>query len=573
VNGRHPLRHRGAPAATLAALLLAAHTVPAADVPAPPRYNSSDAAKAAEASKPPVQQESQPTPIILQQDEQPMDVAHGQTIFIRDFRLEGADFLEPQALATVLEPYRNRQLTMGEINAAANRVTVFIRKQGYVVARAYVPKQEVHEGVLTISVIAGRYGKFVMKNRSLVRDSVLQGIFDAVKDSSPTVANDDLEWAMLTVNDLPGARMPVVNIERGQEPGTADFVVETPAENRIAAYVMGDNYGSPLTGKNRLSAGMDVNSPAGIGDKLFVNGLTSNAAGLQNGRAGYDFPLSSGGALRGEISVSTTTYVLGDIYSPLDATGQATAAEAMLLLTALRSRSDGIYLSLNFASRRMSDDVDATGTRIDKRARVGFFAVQWEHYGKAFGYDAHTDLSGGMTFGRLSFDDPAQRALNWAGANTDGDYSKANAGLNSVLAFDSRWSLGGSLRLQKSLGKNLDGSEQLSISGASAIKSYPDGVIGDNGYLLNAELKYSLFPGRAVEQSLSLFADYGAVSPQNGSYTTIGRVAISDVGLGYSLSHRYFFGQLQFVQTTGDQVETSAYNHEFKVLALVGARL
>ncbi len=70
-----------------------------------------------------------------------------------------------------------------------------------------------------------------------------------------------------------------------------------------------------------------------------------------------------------------------------------------------------------------------------------------------------------------------------------------------------------------------------------------------------------------------MFADYAAVSPQNGGYTTVGRVAISDVGLGYAVSQRYFFGQLQFVQTTGSQSETSPYNHEFKVLALIGARL
>src|SRR5262249_48342824 len=147
------------------------------------------------------------------------------------------------------------------------------------------------------------------------------------------------EWAMLTVNDLPGARLPVVNIERGQEPGTADFVVETPAANRLAAYVMADNYGSPLTGKNPLSAGMDVTSTIGVGDKLFINGLPSNGAGLRNGRAGYAFPLSSGGGLRGEAAVSKTTYVLGGPYAPLDATGEATAVEGSLLFTALHSRT------------------------------------------------------------------------------------------------------------------------------------------------------------------------------------------------------------------------------------------
>jgi len=43
------------------------------------------------------------------------------------------------------------------------------------VARAFVPKQNIQDGVLLIKVVAGKYGKFQMKNSSLLKDERLQG--------------------------------------------------------------------------------------------------------------------------------------------------------------------------------------------------------------------------------------------------------------------------------------------------------------------------------------------------------------------------------------------------------------
>jgi hemolysin activation/secretion protein len=569
VSGFRRTPSRGG-AIALLCLQLAASKAYCAEPQLPP-YTSADAVKAAEAAKPPSLPERPPEAVVRESEELEPVGSGGRKILVEDLRVEGAEFLDAKALEATLNPYRHRELTLGEINRVASRVTALLRQQGYLVARAYVPKQDLRDGVLTLTVIAGQYGKFVMKNHSLVRDSVLQGIFDEVRDFPVQVTKEGLEQAMLMTNDLPGARMPVVSIERGEAPGTSDFVVETPASNRLGAYVSVDNYGSPLTGKDRLSAGLSVNSPTGFGDKLAVDGMTSNGAGLQNGRVAYDIPLFVTG-LRGELAVSKTTYVLGDAYAPLSATGAATSAEGNLLYTAARGRSDSLYLLLGVASRRMHDDVGATSTSIAKRARVGWFGVQEEHYGKLFGFDAYRNISATLTAGRLQFDDPAQRAANWAGADTEGDYSKFGVALSEILAFDRRWSLAGNIRAQKSLRKNLDGSEQLSVSGASGIKAYPDGVIGDNGYLVNAELKYALSPSSPVAQSLSLIADYASVSPQNGAYTTIHRVAISDVGVAYAVTHRYFYGKLDLVETTGSAIETKTYNHRFKVLALLGGR-
>jgi hemolysin activation/secretion protein len=551
-------------------LTLVSQTLLAAG-PQVPSYGISDAIKGAEAPKAPVQPNATPAPLIIQQEDAPMSLGDGEKIAIRDFKVEGADFLDQTALSDLLEPYRNKDLTIDQIDEAANRITVYCRAQGYLVARAYVPKQNVQNGLLLIRVIAGQYGKFQMKNNSFVKDASLQAIFDATKENVSIVNRDGLERSMLLASDMPGAGMPMVSISPGTEPGTSDFLVETPATDRVKGYVVADNYGSRFTGKNRLSAGVDVNSPFGFGDRLSLSGLTSKAAGLQNGRAAYSFPWSASG-LRQEFSLSRTTYKLGDDFADLNATGTANVIDTTISYPLRRTRDDSIYLSMNLAGKRLEDDIAVVSSTVVKHAKVANVGVRRETYGSLFGFNSYASLSGSLTFGRLDFDDDLQKAMNQAGANTAGNYSKANLTFNGNLSLTQKWALTGMAQVQQALGRNLDGSEQMSISGPGGIISYPDGVTSDNGYLLGGELKYALPSIGSVDQSVGFFADYGAVSPQDHSFTTTGEIRIGDVGLAYYISNKSFFGSLWLAKTMGNQVETATYNHDLKLLAQVGMR-
>ncbi len=137
----------------------------------------------------------------------------------------------------------------------------------------------------------GNYGKFSIKNNSLVRNFLLQGVFDKTKETSPVVTRDGLERSMLLVKDMPGAKLPTVAIAPGATPGTSDFDVTVDPSQRFNGYVMGDNQGSRYTGKNRAYAGFDLNSPFGIADKFSLGGMTTDAnKGLVNGRVVLRLP-------------------------------------------------------------------------------------------------------------------------------------------------------------------------------------------------------------------------------------------------------------------------------------------
>jgi len=124
-----------------------------------------------------------------------------------------------------------------------------------------------------------KYGAVTVKNESLVRDDYLQGVIDHALASSPAIHKDPLERAMLLTSDLAGAGTPSIAIGPGRQPETSDFTFTAPGTRRFDGYLLGDNFGSPYTGRNRLSGGLNVNSPLGYGDRLSAFGFRPRVRG------------------------------------------------------------------------------------------------------------------------------------------------------------------------------------------------------------------------------------------------------------------------------------------------------
>ncbi|HET6419271.1 MAG TPA: POTRA domain-containing protein, partial [Geobacteraceae bacterium] len=286
-----------APTFFLSALIISRSTVFAIQAPV---YNIGAAVKET-ASPANETQKKGPTPenpAIFQEGEKTLSKSDGEKIFVKDFRIEGADQLDQTELSALLIPYGNRELTMSEITEATNKLTLYCRQMGYLVAKAYVPRQDAGNGILVIKIIMGNYGKFSLKNTSPVRNFLLQGVFDKTREASPTVTRYGLERAVLLAGDMPGIKPPTVSIAPGATPGTSDFEVKADAAQRINGYLTADNQGSSFTGKNRLYGGIDINSPLGITDRFSVSGMITDKTDQWNLRLAYGFPLACNG-LRG----------------------------------------------------------------------------------------------------------------------------------------------------------------------------------------------------------------------------------------------------------------------------------
>ncbi|WP_036263055.1 ShlB/FhaC/HecB family hemolysin secretion/activation protein [Methylocapsa aurea] len=561
----------GALLATLGAM---PHARAQSAVPVLP-YNIGDAVRDAEAARRAPLPRAEAAPVLPQLVEPQLALKDQETLFVRSFEVEGPKLVGQAEVREILEPYENRKLPLGEIYAAADKITTLYRTRGYLVAKTYVPAQDARSGVLRIKLVPGQYGAIAIANQSLVRDDYLQSVIDRALGGSPLIHKDALERAMLLISDLPGAGMPRVAIGPGQRPETSDFVFSVPEGRRLEGFLLGDNFGSPYTGRNRVSGSLALNSPLGYGDRLSAFGIVSESTSLVNGRAAYSFPLGYDG-LRGEIGAFRTTYVLSGVYNAVNATGTADAVTATLTYALRRQRDDSIYILANFTRKSLNDKI--LGVSFANRTiDLGTVALTRDTVGAFGGMPLTTSTTFSFTAGNVNFPNAAQRAANIASVDTVGNYERINLSFNATLAFSEKLSLSTLLRAQKSLSGNLDSSEQMSLSGYWGVRSYDEGLSGDSGYLVTPELKYALPDIYLYRHSIGLFTDVGAAWLENGSYTTTQKsyTQLNDFGLGYYATYeysaaRFFLLKAQVAHTYGSDVGAPTYNQWTKGLLQVG---
>ncbi|MDR0550319.1 MAG: hypothetical protein LBI10_13070 [Deltaproteobacteria bacterium] len=85
---------------------------------------------------------------------------------------------------------------------------------------------------------------------------------------------------------------------------------------RFSGFLSSDNQGSRFTGRFRFMAGVDVNSPFNLGDKLSIFGLTTETQELNSASISYALPLGYSG-LRLNLGFSEVFYRLGQ-FKPLN---------------------------------------------------------------------------------------------------------------------------------------------------------------------------------------------------------------------------------------------------------------
>lgn len=491
------------------------------------------------------------------------DDKSGKKLLIKDFEISGNEHISSEELKNEISSFSNQELNFTQLQEITSVVTKKYREKGFFVARAYIPVQDISQNnVFKIAIIEGNYGKFNLTNNSLVKDSIVQGMFDDAKNRSNVVSSDSLERAMLVINETPGAVVSKAEVKPGSEVGTSDFTVETQSSKAYGGYVVADNYGSKYVGKNRLMAGVDLNSPFKIGDKLSLSGLISNGADLKNYKVAYNAPLMANG-LRGEISYANTDYnlvKLGDGILDEEYYGDSKTIEAKVIYPIIKSRLETLDFTTTYANKDISSTTDEKDTKDVDSLSFGLNHVKNQNI---FGLDGKTTLEGIFTAGELDDNN-----------DMNGSYQKINLNTALDLNFNPIYSMSSSLKLQKAFGnKNLDGSEDMSIGGANGVKIFPDAELSaEQAALFNIEFFAKLPEISNLNHKVGLFYDAGTASMSDKTAdVTFERRTLQDVGVGYYTNYKNAFTKLQVARVVGGQdVETENVGNISRVLIQAG---
>lgn len=449
---------------------------------------------------------------------------------VKAIAITGNTLLPTERLHALVADSEGKQLTLGDLAELADRISAVYHHAGYPLARAYVPAQTLHDGVVTIAVVEARYGKVVLQNRSAVDDGPLNATLAPLAPGKP-VSNHQLERSLLLLSDIPGAVTGSV-VKPGEEPGTSDLLVDVTSAPRYTGTLGLDDFGNRYTGRARLGGNFNVNGLLHRGDLLDFSALSSGG-GMNYFQGGYRYLLNGQGTtLRG--AVSTLHYHLQNGLEALDAHGSALVGSLALSQPFIRSTAGNLYGQIEFDHRLLKDDIELAFIDNDRHANVWVATLAGDQR-DANGI-TNFNLSG--SYGKVTYTDALAELIDRLTSRTEGTYVKYSASVSRLqqLDADNAFYLGYSRQWAN---RNLDTSEQFFLGGPNTVRGYDTGALaGSQGDLFSVEFRHDFsLPGMPGRWQAALFGDTGRVQIYKNPFiddVNSGRVSSAGLGLHWT---------------------------------------
>ena len=126
----------------------------------------------------------------------------------------------PKAL---LGKYSGRNLAVNDLQQLTKALSVYYRKQGYPVATAFLPRQDIVAGIVTIKVFPGVLDKLRVKNSTSLEDRFVEGFLKNLY-AGMQLRSDILEMTLNNLNALPGVQAKGI-LEPGDKIGSSSLTI------------------------------------------------------------------------------------------------------------------------------------------------------------------------------------------------------------------------------------------------------------------------------------------------------------------------------------------------------------
>ena len=468
---------------------------------------------------------------------------------VRVTRIELMGELPPQVPAEELSALLTEPRSMGrlsELKQLAQRIEQFIQSKGYPFFYVALPDQEIFNGRVRMLAVNGKINQVVRIEGDTRRlsDEVAQEYFrDLI--ASGGFKRADFERTMLLINELP-ALTARLTLSPGSAPGLIDAKLNVD-EGPLARWSINlNNHGSESTGRERLTANLKLNNLSGRGDRLSLT-LSKTSQNLRANVLEYRTPIGISG-LSAQLTLLQSGFGVDAGLNSLAVKGSTHSNELSLSYPVLLRFGKRFFVEGSSTRRTTGNDIE-TLDPMRKSIwvnRVGLRGSAEDAWG-----------GGGVTAARLSFFDGSVSPLSGYSDLSKRGFREQTFEISRSQTLTAKTTLLVSWSGQRT-GSTLDGSEQMGLGGAGAVRAYGSGTLfADQGNLYKAELTQVLdsdLHGAGVLRGFA-FYDRGVafIDPVTG-----GANSIAGAGVGLSLMR---WGYYEVRATYARRIGTSAFGN------------
>ncbi|MCA1246430.1 ShlB/FhaC/HecB family hemolysin secretion/activation protein [Massilia sp. MS-15] len=462
-----------------------------------------------------------------------------QKMAVASVRVEGNTLLPEQTVNALTADLAGTPRSLDELNAAAARIQQAYRDAGYGGVVVFIPPQQGGDGRIVMRVVEGKLANVrVTGNQHFDTANVRAGLPHLREGTTPMVRAIDRDIQL--ANDNPAKHLKVT-LAAGARSGEIDASVDVTDVDPLQYLVGYNNTGTPLTGRHRLSLGVQHANLFGrdhVGTLQFQTS-PEDPDKVKIFSASYRVPLYAQAAsvdayvAHSSVNVATTVLALG----PLDFNGRGTMAGVRLNRYLDRIGEYDHQVTLGADWRDYKDQcallelpgADCSRSQVDVTTMPLSLAY--------VGHKQGSDLAYGLN---------VSATVN-AGGSGRAAYEAARAGgkrhyvITRLIAFAEKrlgetFSINGRMELQYSPHRLIP-AETYGVGGVNSVRGYREReVSGDLGLLARLELSASV-PELADKLRIRpyLFVDYGNTRNHGGASCDLlgnSSCALSSVGLG-----------------------------------------
>lgn len=214
-------------------------------------------------------QELQDLPGKQAKPEAPATPADTRCFPIKDIELKGADSLSAADRAQLLKPYIGQCLGVAQLNELLKVITDHYLAKGRVTSRAYLPQQDLSTGRLQVLVVEGKLEALKRAEGSTVTDRELAMAFPGKVGEALNLR--EIEQLVDQLNRLP-SKQAQMELTPGTQIGGSEVRVKNAPQKPWRASLSRNNDGQKSTGEQQWGAGLEWDSPLGLGDQLMLRG-------------------------------------------------------------------------------------------------------------------------------------------------------------------------------------------------------------------------------------------------------------------------------------------------------------
>ncbi|MBB3193999.1 hemolysin activation/secretion protein [Roseateles terrae] len=401
----------------------------------------------------------------------------GRRVVLTQVVVEGSTVIPDEAWEQRLSPLPEEGLTLRQMRALAEQVQGAVQEAGRPLAVAFLPPQDLSEGILRIQVVEGRYGQ-VASQGPLASEAA--GWMAPLKPGLPI--GPELERQMLLLSELPGVRAQAT-LSPGAAVGDADVSVDIHPGPTWGGELRVDNHGNRYAGRNRVVGNVYVNRLLVLGDQLTVAAGTGDEGGGQ-AQLGYGLPLGAQG-MRLDLTTGFSRYELGREFDILGASGKVSTVSGTLTVPLQVTQRRRVSWSSGLQAQQISNR-QALFEIEDRRSALAWVntlqGAQWLSGGGAMWGRVSAET------GRVRIKDHLSQEIDALTAQTAGGYLLLGMDV-AMLKPIGDWQIFG--RVAGQVGnRNLDPSRKWVLGGPNGVRAWPTSEgSGDDGALAQMEVR------------------------------------------------------------------------------------